>query len=1325
MSPHRPTHVIAIGSSAGGLEALTEFFNHLPALEAVAVVVAQHLSPTYKSHLVELLSRETQLLVQEITEGLALVAGRVYIIPPDAEATLDNGQFFLHPPASSVGPKPSASLLFQSVAQQPDIHTVAIVLSGTGSDGASGLETVKMAGGWCFAQTPEDARYNGMPLAAIHSGYVDEVLPPREMGPRIQALIQAPETLASISEPLETPSSGTFRDILDLLTDKTGTDFSNYKSSTITRRLEKRILALNQSTQEEYLRGLKANPDELDELFKSMLIGVTRFFRDPEVFEAFDTHLQALIQRKSEGEPLRIWVPGCATGEEVYSLAMLVQEALGTLQRSLQVQIFATDISDSSLAFARQAIYGEAQLQGLPDRFRQKYFQAYGEDRYQLSKSLRSMVLFSRHDITVNPPFLKLDVISCRNLLIYFNNHLQKHILPTFHYALNPEGLLLLGKSETIGAFGDSFAVLNNRLKIFRRRSVSRPPVFHHRHFQPVVVSRSMRYPVSIREERTLQDLAQTTLAESFPHAYVVVNENLDLLHVSGDVSAYLQLASGRMSTHILKLCHEELQLEMRSVCTQALKSRAGVLGRFHRWPQADSSQLLRLRAQPVLTSEENHELLLVIFETLELEAQFVPVQAPDDSAYEGLKIQQLEHELSVTREYLQSFVEELETSNEELQALNEELQSANEELQSTNEELETANEELQSTNEEMQVAYAELRTANEVLERKDRVLSQTQQNTQAILENTPQGFMLIDRDYHVVAFNTLAQSQHQKHFKRSLREKLPIIDAFDSEILKQLLPLMQKTLQQKSPCAHQLKLEDEQQTYWYRYAWLPVIQNDEAVGITLSMQDITEVVNTHQALKRSNALIDSVFDATSTGICVTDEKGCFIKVNQGYCLIYGYTAEELIGQHFTLMVLPEQKAAASAMHDDFIAGAEEIPGEWQVQRKDGQIIDIFASARLLINPDGSRYKVTTVRDISESKKYQNLLSDTQQAVGVGGWEFDVLNHTLHWTPEVYAIHGLPVGSPVDLDLAYSYYPEEVRYQVELAVNTALEAGTPFDMELQFLRHDEQTIWVRATCKPIRIYNKTVKLFGTFQDITERKQAEEEKSRLIHELTEKNEDLKQFTYIISHNLRAPVANLLGLTQLLRLQPEEGSHVLASIESSAMHLDEVIQDLNHILSVRRQDQQTLYETVNLSYEIKSLLSALQRELDDLGTEVELDLKVTQLLTIRSYYQSILYNLITNAVKYASPERHLRLAIRTWQENEVIYLSVEDNGLGLNAEGLQEQLFRLYKRFHALIPGKGLGLYLVKTQAEVLGGGVSVKSEENKGACFTVYVKAHRV
>lgn len=1325
MPPLMPTHVIAIGSSAGGLEALTEFFNHLPSLERVAIVVAQHLSPTYKSHLVELLSRETHLFVEEITEGLPLEAGRVYIIPPDAEATLQEGTFCLHPPASSIGPKPSASLLFQSVAQQPGIHTVAIVLSGTGSDGASGLEAVKKAGGWCFAQTPEDARYNGMPLAAIHSGYVDEVLTPQEMGPRIQMLIQCPETLAAASELRDPPSSGAFREILDLLTDKTGTDFSNYKSSTITRRLEKRMVALNHVTQEDYLRGLKDNPEELDVLFKSMLIGVTRFFRDAEVFEAFDTHLRELIQRKSKGSPLRIWVPGCATGEEVYSLAMLIQEALTDLQQQLHVQIFATDISDSSLAFARQGIYAEEQIQTLPEHLRQRHFQCHGEGRFQISKSLRSMVLFSRHDITVNPPFLKLDVISCRNLLIYFSNPLQKHILPTFHYALNPEGLLLLGKSETIGSFGDSFAVLNNRFKIFRRRSLGKPPALHQRRFQPVVFNPGIRYPVSAREERTLQDLAHGALVDCFSLPYVVVNENLDLLHVSGNVSSYLQLAPGRMSTHILKLCHESLQLEMRSVITQAFKSRERVLGRFRRWPQADSSQLLRLRAQPVLASAENHELLLILFETLDLDAQFIPAQTPVDSDYEGLKVQQLEHELSVTREYLQSFVEELETSNEELQALNEELQSANEELQSTNEELETSNEELQATNEEMQVAYAELRTANEVLERKDRVLSQTQRNTQAILENTPQGFMLIDRDYHVIAFNTLAQSQHQKHFKQPLREKMPIIDAFDSELLKQLLPLMQKTLQQKSPCAHQLKLEDDQQTYWYRYAWLPVLQDDEAVGVTLSMQDITEVVNTHQALKRSNALIDSVFDATSTGICVTDEKGCFIKVNQGYCLIYGYTAEELMGQHFSLMVLPEQKAAASAMHDEFIAGAEEIPGEWQVQRKDGQIIDIFASARLLINPDGSRYKVTTVRDISESKKYQNLLSDTQQAAGVGGWEYDVLNHTLHWTPEVYAIHDLPVGSPISLEHAYMYYPEEARWSLEQAVNSALEAGTPFDMELQFQRCEGLLIWVRATCKPIRIYNKTVKLFGTFQDITERKRAEEEKSKLIHELTEKNEDLKQFTYIISHNLRAPVANLLGLTQLLRLKPEESLEVLDSIHASALHLDEVIQDLNHILSVRRQDQQTLYETVNLNDELTFLRNTLQKDLDDLNAQVELKLEVVQLLSIRSYYQSILFNLITNALKYANPERNLHIEIRTWQENELIYLSVKDNGLGLNVEEVQDQIFRLYKRFHTLIPGKGLGLYLVKTQAEVLGGGVSVKSEENKGACFTVYVKAHGV
>lgn len=1315
--PADSLYVVAIGASAGGLEALSAFLNHLPATPNLAVIIAQHLSPTYKSHLVDLLSRETPWPVKEIASGLALQPGQVFIIPPDAEATLSDGYFQLHPPASAIGPKPSASLLFASLADQPGLHPIAVILSGTGSDGASGLAAVKRVGGWCLAQEPDSARYDGMPMAAIRSGDVDFVLPPQEMGPQIQALIKNPELLPLSEADEDGPVSDAFGQIMQLLTQTTGTDFANYKSSTIMRRLQKRLLSLQQHSLESYLLWIKDHPRELDELFNSLLIGVTGFFRDPEVFAALEVQLRALLAHKTTGDTLRIWAPGCASGEEAYSIAMLVEQLMLDAELQLQVQIFATDISEASIAFARQGIYSEAALTQLPEALRKAYF-SQGENGFQLSKTIRSRVLFSRHDITVNPPFLKLDLISCRNLLIYFGANLQKHIMPIFHYALNPDGILLLGKSETIGQFSDLFATLDARLKFFRRRSnvASGHQVRHFSAFKPLR-SGQVKAPMSTREERSLNDMLRDTLFSSFEFPYVVINESLDILQVSGNVSDYLSLAQGRMSTSLLKLCRQDLQIELRSLTSQCLRERKTVSGSFRRWPERDSSRLLRLKVLPVEQDQMAQELFLISFEHLDLAEEFIPLPVAEPALVEQARMQELEHELAVTREHLQAFVEELETSNEELQALNEELQSANEEL-------ETANEELQATNEEMQVAYAELRTANEVLERKEGILQQSQTHMQALLENTHQGFILIDRDYRVQAMNTEIQKIHQRHFQRALQAGQPVLDAFDARTLNELLPLMQSALQGQRVIQNFHFAIPAADPRWYRCSLVPVQAQaeDPVQGLTLSFQDMTAEIRAQIALEQSNALIDSVFDATDTGICVTDDRGFFVRVNEGYCNIYGYRADEMLGEHFTLVVMAEQKQMATELHDAFIAGAEEIPGEWKVQRKDGRFIDIFASARLLINPDGSRFKVTTVRDISDSKKYRDLLNDTQQASGVGGWELDLIHQTLQWTPEVYAIYGLKPGTPVSLEQSLAYFAEEARHKIEQAVQQAQEKGDPFDMELAFVNASGQNIWVRTTCKPIRVYNKTVKLFGTFQDVTQRHLAEEDKLRLIDELTHKNEDLKQFTYIISHNLRAPVANLLGLVSLLQDEQVE-SEILQSISRSASKLDEVIQDLNLILSMRREDQGHLYQEVDLELELSTAMQSLTAPGEHLP-EIHADLGVTRVLTIRSYLQSILFNLLSNAIKYASPKRPLQIQVRSWKDNRYIYLSVQDNGRGFDPSQAP-QLFRLYKRLHPQIAGKGLGLYLVKTQAEALGGGVDVSSSEDQGSCFTVHLRVNHV
>lgn len=1093
-------HVAAIGASAGGLEALIDLLHSLDSqVENLALVVAQHMSPTHKSHLVELLGRETTWTVHEIQHGMALAAQTVFVIPPDSEASFAEGRFAMGRPTDPMGPKPSADVLFSSLAQQSGLKAMAVVLSGTGRDGARGLAAVKAAGGWTFAQEPETARYDSMPRAAIETGQVDFVLAPQEFGPWVRKLIEDPELLTSLRDvagPLELDArSDLYHQIMQLLTLRTGTNFANYKSSTIFRRLQKRMQSLHMTDLAAYLALLEEQPHEQDALFRNMLIGVTNFFRDPEVFVAIQRELVRLLATKAPGETVRIWVPGCATGEEAYTLAILLYHLLEGQTTRHPIQIFATDIDEQAVATGRRGIFPAESLAHLPADFLSRYFIAR-DDCFEVLKAIRHLVLFSRHDVTVNPPFLKLDLISCRNLLIYFSAPLQKHLMPIFHYALQPEGLLLLGKSETVGAFTDLFGTVDGPLKLYRRRS---SPVSYALSLKELKLQRGglpVKPPASGREEHSLNALIRDTLASGYEHPYVLVNDNLDVLQVFGDVSDYLSLAQGRMTTSLLKLCRSELQIELRALASQVQREKRALTGRFRRW--GEDALLLRMQIKPIYMVDGPDELYLVVFERIALPSETLLTRPESLPATDPIRLLELEQELSVTQEYLQSFVEQLEASNEELQTLNEELQSTNEELQSTNEELETSNEELQSTNEEMQVAYTELRSANQVLERKEQVLLYTQANTQALLENTQQAFLLMDRHYHVLSFNHRARELHEQVYGRSLAEELSVVDVFPSAVFATLLPLLEQAFE--GEIVHRtFDLEMAQGPLHLRYTLMPVRSIQKAgdiLGLSITAQDVTEQVQNQLELEKSHVLVNSIFNATETGIALLNPAGEFVKVNQGFSQLCGYGHEEMLGLPLTRLALPEQRLLLQADHDAFMQKGQSAAAERKLQHKDGHLLDVAVSERLLVNPDGSRFKVMTVRDITESKRYQNLLNDTQTATQVGGWEFDMITQQLHWTPQVYAIYGMPVGLPVDRDVALSPFPIQEREAFLLALEKAVKRGESCDLEMAFVRSGGEQVWVRVTCKPIRVYHKTVKLFGTLQDITARKQADDELRKL-------------------------------------------------------------------------------------------------------------------------------------------------------------------------------------------------------------------------------------
>ncbi|MCU0450702.1 MAG: PAS domain S-box protein [Bernardetiaceae bacterium] len=1079
--------VVGVGASAGGLEALSDFLSHLPQpLGQVAIIVVQHLSPTYKSMLVQLLSKQTILAVEEAKNNLPVVAGKVYITPPDSEISIEGGHLHLSKPLVSIGPKPSVDSFFYSLAEDCRERAVGIILSGTGSDGAKGIRRLKEMGGHTLAQEPQTAKYDGMPISAIETGQVDAVLPPDRMGEELAALLSDPDAVRPM-ERLPEIKTDSLQQIFKLLSSKTGTDFSQYKPTTILRRLEKRLDALHLSDVDNYLSYIGEHPDEVETLFKMILIGVTSFFRDTEAFLELEKSLAKIIATKNPGEGIRIWAPGCASGEEAYSIAILLSKLLGNRLGEYHVQIFATDIDDRAISFARRGIYPEQTLIHLPAEITETYFAREGSD-YKLSKRLRGLVMFSKHDVTNNPPFVKLDLISCRNLLIYFSTALQKHVIPLFHYALNPNGYLFLGKSENIGQFSDLFSNVDSRNKIFQRKQVSG---LHTIRFSPFTTRlRTGLGEAAPREvpEFSVTEMVKETLFSTFEHPYVVINTNMDVVQINGDVRVYLGLQQGNMNANIVKMAQPELQLDLRTTISRAIKDHLPATSAVRRFSFFGKDFFVRLVVKPLLQSRHHEDLYLVIFEQKEIDSP--GASAPDKVQFtENERIIELEQELAATKEQLQAFIEELETSNEELQSLNEELQSANEELQSGNEELETTNEELQSTNEEMQIAYAELRTSNDALERQELRLRESDKHTRALLNNTLQSSMLIDRHYKILAFNRVAADKVRALTGRELQEGRPVIDYLVPGELEDFQRDFQMALQGRAVGGERTQTPAQgQQQYWFRYYYSPVPNDDGPVEvISYSLLDISEEQRAKQRHNESEQLLRAIFNHTEIGIHVVDENGQFMSVNPGYSKMLGYSPDELLGKHFTVTIPPELQAESLERFNRALAG-QTVVGETRMARKNGLLIEVFKTKTLLRQADGRRLVLSIVRDITETRKYRNLLQAAQAAVRVGGWEYDLITHEMYWTDEVYQLYGQPRSFTPDLAALAAPYEVEARAFLLHALQKATEQAEPFDVELKFTAPEGGFRWARLTCKPVSVYGRAVKLFGTLQDVTAQKE---------------------------------------------------------------------------------------------------------------------------------------------------------------------------------------------------------------------------------------------
>ncbi|MDQ3039264.1 MAG: PAS domain-containing protein, partial [Pseudomonadota bacterium] len=721
--------IVGIGASAGGLEAFTSFFSRMPADSGMAFVLVQHLAPQHISLLAELIGRGTSMPVSEAADGERVEGNHVYVIPPDATLTIAHGVLQVSRPAPPREHRWPINTFFTSLAEDQGDCAVCIVLSGTGSDGARGLRAIKEHGGLTLAQAGFDlVAMSGMPASAAATGLVDLILPVEEMPARLLAHRQHLQATDSVKGPDgERQDMAThLRTICQLLRAEVGHDFSQYKEKTLTRRIQRRMHVVQAETVPDYVAHLRQQPEEHQHLFREVLISVTEFFRDPKAFEALQTTaIPKLLAAKGAADTLRVWVPGCSTGEEAYSIAIALKEAMGQQRGEPKVQIFATDIDDFAISAARAGRY-KAPLTGVSPERRERWFTQDGEN-WCVTKAIRDMCVFSPHSAIKDAPFSRMDLVSCRNLLIYLNPDLQERLMRTFHYALQPEGYLLLGPSETIGRNGHQFTAVNKSHRLYRRSQDSglgAPALSAHHHHPPA--SSAMRAaavvaPTSSAED--LIDLGARRALEPYAPSYVVIDDNHDIVRFAGDTGRYLGPSSGAASLNLFGLLHRGLRVAARSAVKQAVSRGTPVVQEGLSVILGNQRKRLRLIAAPLPGSDTAKGLCVLAFDELEA-ASTAPAgdsgsdqgAANNAASISNADMQGLERELATTRADLQAAIEQQETVNEEMKSSNEEFQSVNEELQSSNEELETSKEEMQSINEELQTVNAEMQSKNVTL---------------------------------------------------------------------------------------------------------------------------------------------------------------------------------------------------------------------------------------------------------------------------------------------------------------------------------------------------------------------------------------------------------------------------------------------------------------------------------------------------------------------------------------------------------------------------------------------------------------------------------
>lgn len=947
------TRVVAIGASAGGLKALQELLGQLKPWNQAAFVVAQHLSPDHSSQLASLLGRATKLKVEEACDGHALSPGRVFVVPPNCDATIESGCIKLASPPPRFGPSPCIDLLFDSLARASGEQAVAVVLSGTGSDGAFGLRAVHAGGGLTLVQSPESASFSAMPCAAISLGHPDLIADPETLGFRLAEWLISGENWSK--SPTDSSLPLFLSSVAVKLKEITGVDFSQYKESTLLRQVHRRMAVNDFHSLEEYMQLLSSNATESHALMQNLLVTVTSFFRDPDGYEVLESYLAAHLAMSNISRPYRVWVPGCATGEEAYSIGMLVSKVMKHPENLSQVlKIFATDLDEQSLAIARKATYPASAANSIPDDLKQRFILQH-EDKIEIHKNLRSCLVFARHNICDDPPFPDINLASCRNVLIYFTPNLQRRVIDLLGYSLQPGGLLFLGGSESL-AFSSGFRVLNPVHRLYERTNQERKRLRLSVGLSPRITS--IEQPVlSSTKQSDLLPVQHIQLIETLVRVFgkpcLVLDQNHLLVEVIGDVSPYCRVPEGRLTGTAISFLRDELQSEARALFLLVKAGNTPVKSNCLRLPE--HLLPLRLEALPIQVGEQE---LIVLSFLEEREESLLAFQTPepvDRNSIFTVEIERLEHELLTSQDTLRRSLVNLEQVNEELEASSEELQASSEELQSSNEELEASNEELQAANDELAILNQQLRSRSEELE----LLNRDLENIQRSLN---QGMVIVDEDLRITRFSPLAVRVFglvQADIGASLVSIPSIVP------IQGLREALLTVIHDGERC----NLQAQSGEISYLVQLMPYRNTENQIfGAIITLTDISELTAIRQAAESSLQEFECLADMLDQAVWKRDHTLTrFLYISARIQPLVGWTATEIVSMASLLdsAILPSDRGSVMAARMSNKVGWDLT---YRITRRDGEIRTLREVAIRLDEGTSEGTVVGTLTDITDQQ---------------------------------------------------------------------------------------------------------------------------------------------------------------------------------------------------------------------------------------------------------------------------------------------------------------------------------------------------------------------